>query len=52
MPWNLYQIGNCYKQTNDTKNAILYFEKVKNDYPNTEYARYSEGMINEINSKK
>lgn len=52
MPWTLYQIGNCYKQTNDTKNAIVYFEKVKNDYPNTEYARYSEGMINEINSKK
>ncbi len=52
MPWNLYQIGNCYKQTNDTKNALVYFEKVKNDYPNTEYARYSEGMINEINSKK
>lgn len=51
MPWTLYQIGNCYKQTNDTKNALVYFEKVKNDYPNTEYARYSEGMINEINSK-
>lgn len=52
MPWNLYQIGNCYKQTNDTKNALVYFEKVKNAYPNTEYARYSESMINEINSKK
>ncbi|MTK11230.1 MAG: tetratricopeptide repeat protein [Clostridiaceae bacterium] len=52
MPWTLYQIGNCYKQTNDTKNALVYFEKVKNDYLNTEYAGYSEGMINEINSKK
>lgn len=52
MPWTLYQIGNCYKQTNDTKNALVYFQKVKNDYPNTEYAGYSEGMINELNSKK
>lgn len=52
MPWNLYQIGNCYKQINDNKNALIFFEKVKNDYPNTKYAGYSEGMIGEINSKK
>lgn len=49
MPWTLYQIGNCYKQTNDNKNALVFFQKVKNDYPNTEYAGYSEGMINGIN---
>lgn len=51
MPWVLYQIGTCYKQTNDNKNALNLFRKVKNDYPNTEYAGYSEGMISEINSK-
>ncbi|WP_097026999.1 tetratricopeptide repeat protein [Clostridium peptidivorans] len=48
MPWVLYQIGTCYKQANDNKNALVFFEKVKKDYPNTEYAGYSEGMINQI----
>lgn len=48
MPWVLYQIGNCYKQTKDNKNALVFFEKVKKNYPNTKYASYSEGMINEI----
>lgn len=48
MPWVLYQIGNCYKQANDNKNALIFFEKVKKDYPNTEYANYSEGMISQI----
>lgn len=50
-PWVLYQIANCYKETNDSKNALIFFEKVKNSYPNSEYAGYSEGMISEINSK-
>lgn len=52
MPWALYQIGNCYKQTNDNKNALIFFEKVKNEYPNTQYAGYSEAMISEIDIKK
>lgn len=51
MPWALYQIGNCYKQANDNANALIFFERVKSEYPYTEYAGYSEGMINEINSK-
>ena len=50
-PWVLYQIGTCYKQTNDNKNALVLFEKVKSTYPNSEYANYSEGMISEINSR-
>lgn len=48
MPWVLYQIGNCYKQANDNKNALVFFERVKKNYPNTEYASYSEGMISEM----
>lgn len=48
MPWVLYQIGNCYKEVNDNKNALVFFEKVRKDYPNTEYASYSQGMIDEI----
>lgn len=51
MPWVLYQIGTCYKQTNDNKNALILFQRVKKDYPNTKYAGYSEGMISEISSK-
>lgn len=52
MPWAIYQIGNCYKQTNDNKNALIFFQKVRSDYPNTQYAGYSDEMINEINNKK
>jgi tetratricopeptide (TPR) repeat protein len=42
MPWILYQIGMCYKETNDPSNAIIYFQKVKSDYPNSKYAHYSD----------
>jgi tetratricopeptide (TPR) repeat protein len=41
MPWLLYQIGTCYKKTNDPSNALIYFDKVKSDYPNSKYAHYS-----------
>lgn len=40
MPWILYQIGMCYKETNDSANALVYFQKVKTDYPNSKYAHY------------
>ncbi|KZL89628.1 tetratricopeptide repeat protein [Clostridium magnum] len=52
MPWVIYQMGNCYKETNDNKNALALFEKVKKDYPNTQYAVYSQGKIEEIGTKK
>jgi TolA-binding protein len=52
MPWITYQIAKCYKATNDNTNALVFFKKVKNNYPNSEYASYSEGMIKEIESKK
>jgi len=48
MPWVIYQTANCYKEINDNKNALALFEKVKKDYPNTEYASYSQGMIEKI----
>jgi tetratricopeptide (TPR) repeat protein len=48
MPWVLYQIGTCYKQTNDNKDALLFFQKVKNDYPNTKYAWYADSIIKTI----
>lgn len=51
MPWVLYQIGNCYKESKDNTKALTFFERVKSDYPNTEYAEYARGMISEINNK-
>lgn len=48
MPWITYQIGVCYKETNDYTNALVYFEKVKNDYPKSEYANSSKRIISEI----
>lgn len=51
MPWVIYQMANCYKETNDNKNALALFGKVKKDYPNTQYAVYSQGKIEEIGSK-
>lgn len=41
MPWILYQIGMCYKETNDPSNASIYFQKLRSDYPNSKYAYYS-----------
>lgn len=50
-PWVLYQTGMCYKENNDSKNALILFQKVKSSYPNSEYARYSENMINELGAR-
>lgn len=52
IPWTLYQIGMCYKETNDKANALVFFEKVKNEYKDTQYAAYSEDMIKEIKGIK
>lgn len=48
MPWLTYQIGMCYKETNDKANALAYFNKVKNDYPKSEYVSYANSNICEI----
>ncbi|WP_160691087.1 tetratricopeptide repeat protein [Clostridium sp. C2-6-12] len=47
-PWVNYQIAMCYKQTNDYDNARIYFNKVKNNYPKSQYASYSKATLNEI----
>lgn len=47
-PWVTYQIAMCYKQTNDYDNARIYFNKVKNNYPKSQYASYSKATLNEI----
>jgi tetratricopeptide (TPR) repeat protein len=48
MPWITYQIGTCYKETNDNVNALIYFKQVKDKYPKSEYAPNAEMMINQI----
>lgn len=40
-PWLTYQIAMCYKAINDYDNARIYFKRVKTNYPNSEYAAYS-----------
>lgn len=50
--WNLYQIAMCYKEINDNKNALVFFQKVKDTYPNSQYAEYSTSMIEQIKSKQ
>lgn len=48
MPWVLYQIGECYKETNDNTKALAFLQKVKDDYPESKYASYSERMISQV----
>ncbi|WP_297424846.1 tetratricopeptide repeat protein [Clostridium sp.] len=48
MPWITFQIGMCYKETNDKVNALTYFNKVKNNYPKSEYVSNARMMISEI----
>lgn len=52
MPWITYQIGVCYKETNDNTNALVYFQKVKDNYPKSKYVSSAERMINQIGNKK
>lgn len=52
MPWITYQIGVCYEETNDNTNALVYFQKVKDSYPKSNYASSAERRINEIKNKK
>ncbi|QGU96331.1 tetratricopeptide repeat protein [Clostridium bovifaecis] len=51
MPWITYQIGNSYKETNDNANALVFFQKVKDNYPNSQYVSSSERMINQIKNR-
>lgn len=44
----MYQIGTCYKETNDYSNALIYFKQVKDKYPKTEYASYADYSMKEM----
>lgn len=48
MPWVTFQIGMCYKETKDYDNARIYFNKVKQNYPKSQYVSNSQRMLVEI----
>jgi tetratricopeptide (TPR) repeat protein len=48
MPFITYQLGNCYKETNDYNNALILFQNVIDKYPTSIYSNYSKNMINKI----
>ena len=48
MPWITFQIGMCYKETNDNANALIYFKQVKDNYPKSNYVSNAKMMINQI----
>ncbi|AWK52185.1 hypothetical protein DIC82_14780 [Clostridium beijerinckii] len=48
MPWILFQIGMCYKETNDNANALIYFKQVTDNYPKSNYVSNAKMMINQM----
>jgi tetratricopeptide (TPR) repeat protein len=48
MPWITFQIGMCYKETNDNANALIYFKQVKDNYPKSNYVSNAKMMISQI----
>jgi len=48
MPWITFQIAMCYKETSDKANAIIYFNKVKDKYPKSQYVSNARMMMSEI----
>lgn len=48
MPWINYQIGTCYKETNDNVNALTYFKKVRDNYPESQYTPNAKMIIKQI----
>nr|WP_243429156.1 tetratricopeptide repeat protein [Clostridium pascui] len=51
MPWLTYQLGDSYKKLNDNANALVYFKKVIQNYPGSQFVSSAERMIKEIESK-
>lgn len=48
MPWATFQIGTCYKEIKDYNNALIYFHKVVDNYPESSYVSNAKLMINQI----
>lgn len=48
MDLTLYYIGNCYKEMNDSRNAIAAFQKIKDNYPKSQYIQWADNKIKEL----
>lgn len=48
----LYQLGNAYKGANDVENAKKTYEKVIEDYPNTQNARRAVEHLEDLNEEE
>ncbi len=48
MPWVIFQIGVCYDETNDNTTALVFFQKVIDNYPKSMYVSYAERKINQL----
>lgn len=48
----LYKNGELYLKLNDYEPALLYFEQVRDNYPNTEWAKYAFFDTGEVMSKQ
>lgn len=44
----LYNMGKCYMNINDTRNAMAAFEQVISSYPESTYASYSQSKIRKL----
>jgi len=45
---NLYYLGVCYQELNNSTKALEVYEELVNKFPNTAYAGYSRDRINQI----
>ncbi|MCX7920404.1 MAG: tetratricopeptide repeat protein [Clostridia bacterium] len=47
----LYNLGKCYVALNDSRSAVAAFQKLKEGYPRSQYARWAEYKIQELTSE-
>ncbi len=50
MPWITYQIAMCYKEIGNKTEALVIFQKLKETYPKSIYASYSDSKIKQMNN--
>lgn len=48
MDLTLYYIGNCYKEMDDSRNAIAAYQKIKDTYPKSQYFQWADNKIKEL----
>ena len=48
MDAGLYYLGKCYQALNESKNALDTFQKLKKDYPSSQFAVWADAKIREL----